>query len=385
MSTTREAIRSTYADRADAARAWHRSGRQVVGYLCDVVPRELISAAGFLPFRVPGDPDVDLDMVDEYVNVFRTPFSERPTRVGFTASTLELLLRGSYEFLDYLVVPHTRSAVQSIYRELTLASELLPPGRLPTLYYLDKTYADSDGWFDRTAVAEFTDVLETWAGHPVTDEQLTVAIAEHNRVRGVLSRIGHARRAEPPAVLGSDALKLFSLSTALPASDFIELAEAYLHELAPSSEPDRPRVFLAGSPHDHPAAYELIESCGAVVVGDDHCWGDRCAEWPVSSACAPRDAVAERFQRMPACSLRFPFAVDGFESRLVNARCDGVVFWVLAGDDLQLWETPEQIAAADRLGLPYLHLSGQPYGRDVPAGVRTQLADFVAGLAERVS
>lgn len=384
MSTAVEALRTAYLDRTAAARAWHEAGGVVVGYLCDVVPDELLTAAGLLPFRVSGDPDLGVDLVDAYVDTYRTAFSSRSRRVGFTTSVLEAALRGDLDFLDFLVVPHTRSAVQSIYRELELARDHRPPGRIPTMYYLDKAYAHSAPTvaFDRDEVLAFAEQVQEWAGRTVTPEDLAAASAERNALRRLLARVTAARRTDPPCVHGSDAMRAFSLATAMPAAQAAPLISEWLDEAAAGNALTGPRIFLAGSPQDHPAVYELIESTGATVVADDHCWGDRCASGVLADTADPLSGIVDRFHTTPACSVQFPFAdaVDRFAARVRAARCDAVVFWVLEGDDLQLWETPEQIAAVDRLGLPVLHLPGQPYGRLPEPETRDQVRTFVSTL-----
>lgn len=385
MSTAIDALRSAFRDRSAAARRWHESGGQVVGYLCDVVPDELITAGGLFPFRVAGAPDVGTESVDAYVGVYRTPFSSRSKRVGFTTSVLESILRGDLDFLDVLVVPHTRSAVQSIYRELVLAHDLQPPGRIPTLFYLDKAYTDSGltKAFDRDEVFRMAAAVEEWTGRPLSPAALRAATADRNAVRRLLARVSAARRADPPTLLGSDALRAFSLAQALPSSEAIELLTAWLATAQPEVGPPRARVLLAGSPQDHPAVYELIEACGATVVADDHCWGDRCAVGLLREEDDPLSAIAERFHDAPACSLRYPFSddIERFAARVKAARVDAVVFYVLEGDDLQLWETPEQVAAVCRLGLPVLHLPAQPYAHPDPEAA-DRLTAFLSALAE---
>ena len=116
-----EELRTQYRDRDAAARAWKAGGGRVVGYLCDNVPEELIVAAGFLPYRLSGDPMEGTEAIERFVKPFAGPFSARNRGVGFTDAMLNMLLRGHYAFLDYLIIPHTRKAIQAYYRELTLA------------------------------------------------------------------------------------------------------------------------------------------------------------------------------------------------------------------------------------------------------------------------
>src|SRR6478609_9535059 len=104
-SAAMDALREQYRWRDRAARAWKADGGRVVGYLCDNMPEELIMAAGFLPYRLSGDPTEGTDAIEQYVQPYAPPFSARNRGVGFTDAILNMLLRGRYAFLDYLVVP----------------------------------------------------------------------------------------------------------------------------------------------------------------------------------------------------------------------------------------------------------------------------------------
>src|SRR3954470_12006061 len=131
-----ERLRAEYRDQQQAARTWKAAGGTVVVYLCDNVPVELIDAAGFLPVRVTGDPEGSVDAVRRHVDGLFQP----TRRIGFAESMLARLLDGTYEYLDFLIVPHNRHAIQAIYQELLRAGATYPELRLPTLHLLDKSW-----------------------------------------------------------------------------------------------------------------------------------------------------------------------------------------------------------------------------------------------------
>src|SRR5215203_972015 len=172
-------VREQYRSRDAAALAWKSGGGQIVGYLCDNVPEELIMAAGFLPYRISGDPTEGHDAIEQYVQPYAPPFSARNRGVGFTDAMLNMLLRGRYAFLDYLVVPHTRKSIQAYYRELTLAHLAHPELALPELFYLDRAYTPfyTSEVFNRECLMELKTQLEAWSGRPITTEALVEAVA----------------------------------------------------------------------------------------------------------------------------------------------------------------------------------------------------------------
>ena len=140
MSTALEILKDHYQRRDQAARAWKANGGKVVGYLCDNVPEELILAAGLFPYRLSGDPRAGRGAVERYVQPFALPFSARSQRPAFAEAMLNMLLDGTFDFVDFLIVPHTRKAIQAFYRELSLAGAAHSDLRLPEMFFLDRSY-----------------------------------------------------------------------------------------------------------------------------------------------------------------------------------------------------------------------------------------------------
>ena len=165
MGAALETVHEWYQQRDRAARTWKQHGGRVVGYLCDNVPEELILAAGFMPYRLSALPNTGTDAIERYVQPFAAPFSARNRGVGFTDSMLNLLLSNAFDFLDYLIVPHTRKTIQAFYRELNLAREAFPELRLPELYYLDRAYTPfyTSEIFNRRCVLDLQATLEGWS------------------------------------------------------------------------------------------------------------------------------------------------------------------------------------------------------------------------------
>jgi benzoyl-CoA reductase/2-hydroxyglutaryl-CoA dehydratase subunit BcrC/BadD/HgdB len=379
-------FRDHYLHRDRAARAWKRAGGRVVGYLCDNVPEELIMAAGFLPYRLSGNPDAGPDALEHYIQPFAAPFSARNRGVGFVDAMLTMLLSGAFDFLDYLVIPHTRKTIQAFYRELTLARQVYPELALPELYYLDRAYTPfyTSEVFNRQRLLELKSQLELWSGQPITDAALAEAIEVTTESRQLLRQVANWRAADPPRLSGVDALQVFATAFFMPKPDHNQLLRALL-EAPPERAPDAVvRLFVGGSPLDHLQLYELVESSGARVVAEDHCWGNRCAEFTLDAGLPPFEALADRYHRRPACSIDFPMArvVDRCVARACTANVDGALFFVLDNDGVHVWDTPDEVAALECNGIPSLYLNRQPYRIDDPEPLTSQIRQFVGTLGK---
>jgi benzoyl-CoA reductase/2-hydroxyglutaryl-CoA dehydratase subunit BcrC/BadD/HgdB len=382
--TVLDTFRRHYRQRDLAARAWKAAGGKVVGYLCDNVPEELIIAAGFLPYRLSGDPLAGTDAIERYVQPFAPPFSARNRGVGFVDAMLEMLLDGRFDFLDYLVIPHTRKTIQAMYRELDQARAAHPDLVLPELHYLDRAYTPfyASEVFNREHLLELRSQLERWSGQPLTVTALAEAIELTNTSRYLLQRLATLRGADPPQVSGVDALQVIATSFFMPKAEHNQLLRNLLEVPPHSALRGKARLFVGGSPLDNLQLYELVESCGGVVIAEDHCWGNRCGEAPADTSLPPFEALADRYHRQPACSIEFPMArvVDRCVARACTASVDGALFFVMQDDGVHVWDTPDEIAALERNGIPSLHLTRQPYHFHDPEPLRQQLGQFIGTL-----
>ncbi len=92
--------RTQYLDSAKAG------GVKAIGYLCSFVPPELITAAGFLPVRITGDPLLDGGKASEYIE---------PNLCPYVRNCFELMIGKKYQGLDGVVLPAACDAVERIY------------------------------------------------------------------------------------------------------------------------------------------------------------------------------------------------------------------------------------------------------------------------------
>lgn len=168
----------------------------------------------------------------------------------------------------------------------------------------------------------------------------------------------------------------------MPRAEHNQLLRSLLNAPPPSTPHEKARLFVGGSPLDNLEFYALVEACGGVVVAEDHCWGNRCGEAPADTSLPPFEALADRYHRRPACSIDFPQVrvVDRCIGRACAANVDGALFFVMESDGVHVWDTPEEIVALERNGIPSLHLAHQPYHIDDAESLRRQVGEFIGTL-----
>lgn len=384
MTTALQTMRENYAQRDKAARDWKARGGKVVGYVCEVVPEELIAAAGFMPYRVSGDPLArDQAVLDKYLNSIwpASDFYTRHMKLEAVASIFQLLVSGRYDFLDYLVIPNTKKGVYLLHRLLKNARKYHPDLRIPELHLLDRTLTPffASRMFNRARIIDFRKKLEEWSGRPITDAAMAAEVAASNEGKALLDQVTALRTARPPRISGAEALQIFGSAKFMPRRDHNELLRQFLADAAALPARSGKRVFVGGSAADNLQLCEIIEAAGGTVVGEDHCWGERCTALPISTRMEPLEAIADRYVRLPACSVRFPMSrsVEHCTARAKAAAADAAIFNVFRDDNAQVYDIPDQMKGLREIGIPSLYLQEQPYRITDAGSVRSVVRQFL--------
>jgi benzoyl-CoA reductase/2-hydroxyglutaryl-CoA dehydratase subunit BcrC/BadD/HgdB len=382
MPTSLEILRDHYQHRDQAARAWKQAGGQVIGYICETVPEELIRAAGFFAYRVSGSPDIGTEALHKYVHPLAAKaFSiGRTSQLEYVNSICSMALEGRYDFLDYLVISNTRRVILLIQAQLLAAQTAYPQLRMPERYVLDRAQTPflASSMFNRDRVKAFRTQLQTWAGRKIDDASLQAAIAEGNEMRAIRRQAASLRHSAH--LSGVEALWIYGASRIMPPRDFIELARSALRDAEQRTPRSGARLFAGGSPIDQSQLYEVLESVGATVVADDHAWGDRSAEADIVAGTDPLEALITHYETLAPLVYPLSHSVSRTVSLAQAAGVHGAVFNLYRGDDIKLWEAPDEIAALTQAGIPSLHLQEQPYRISDTSTLEAQVSDFVGSL-----
>ena len=373
-------LQKHYRQRDLAARQWKEKGGKVVGYLCDNVPEEFILAGGLFPLRLSGDPWGGTEKIGNYSergNVF--------SREGFVASILHMILNGKYDFLDYLIIPHARDSVHRLYPTLVNRQEAEPDLKLPELYYLDNLHTTfySAGIYNRDRWLELKKQLEKWSGKEITNDQLSQAIDFTNENKSLLKKTADLRAADRPRISGVDALQIIGSSMFMHKEAHNELLREYLAGAGELPKRNGVRLFVEGSPLDNPQLYDIIESCQATVIAEDNCWGNRYFDVPIDVTDDPLEAVIDRYNNKAPCPRMYPLGrrIAYCLDNALAARAQGVIFNITRFDEIQAWETPDEINALKEKGIPSLYLKDQPYLIADPEVVKAKIVEFIQGIS----
>jgi len=355
--TAFEIMQKHYRQRDLAAREWKKKGGKVIGYFCDSIPEELVLAAGFFPLRIAGDPHSGTEEIDKYLETFYE---------GFVRTSLNMIITGKYDFIDYLVIPRARDSVAQLYSHLCQIKSLNPDIKLPVLYFLPQVQPRSymSGFFNHDRIIELKTQLEKWTGERITKKALSKAIAVTNENKMMLKKVAELRAAEPPRISGVEALQIIGSSMFMLKEEHNILLTQYLSDIDKLPERSGVRLFVEGSPLDNLQFYELLESCGVTVVGEDNCWGNRYSDVPIDTINDPLEAIISRYLKKSPCPYVFfptDLRADYCRDKAIESKAQGVVFYISQWDPSQIWDYPEQKRILDAKGIPNVCFMHQKY------------------------
>lgn len=298
---------------------WKASGKPVVGYFCNYVPREILLAAGALPLRLRGVGSEDSSRGDAYLSA----------RVcTYVRHVMSLALEGHYDFLDGEISTNTcdhvrRSADVFVKKTAVPFHGFLSVPRTPREslygYYLGE-------------LRKLVQGLEGHFGVKIGPQELRQAVRTLNEIRGRLRKINRMRLEEKPKISGAEALSVHIASQVLPPGVFADLADRLIPALEerPGLDTSRARFVLVGAELDEPEYLEAVESQGALVVADLLCFGARSVLNPTDEGASdPLDAIGRAYFFGSSCARMigdFGRRWEELKRLVVEARADGVVF-----------------------------------------------------------
>jgi benzoyl-CoA reductase subunit C len=366
-----------YQDYGLRARELKKQGRKIIGYLCAFVPVEIITAAGFVPFRIKGDVNEPITKADTEMETIICPL---------VRSCFDMALKGNYEFLDGIVIPH---ACDSICRTYDVWKYSL---NLPYAHFINMPHGTGDPSLDfyKEILKTFRTSLSKFAGKEISDQALAEAIKLHNQNRAKVKELYKLRKSSPPLISGEELTKVLIAAMSLPVEESITMLGEVITEVrgrgAPSAQKPA-RIMVIGAQVDDIAFIKLIEDSGAWVVADDLCPGAREFMASVDVTADPIAGLAERYLRKIKCGRTYREMTGNYEEYLEDRfghmgrmikdfGVDGVVLYIYKYCDPYGFEVPQIKSYIEAKGTPVLYLEDE-YSMSTIGRLRTRIQAFL--------
>jgi len=370
-------VEKYYADYGFRARQLKQEGKKIIGYLCAFTPVEIITAAGFVPFRIKGSVNEPITKADTQMETIVCPL---------VRSCYDMTLKGNYNFLSGLIIPH---ACDSICRTYDIWKNTID---LPYTHMINMPHGteDSSLSFYRDILNVFKTSLGNFAGKEITKESLAEAILKHNTNRIAVRELMELRKLQPPLISGSDMTKVLVAAMSLPVDESTDLLKSVIAEIKHKTVGPKnasARVMVIGAQVDSAAFIKLIEDSGAEVVIDDLCPGTREYWSTVDITDDPIDGVASRYLRKIKCGRTYreqkgtypEYQVDRFGhigNFAKEFKVDGVILYFYKYCDPFGFEVPALKSYIQSQNIPVLYLEDE-YSMSSIGRLKTRIQAFL--------
>ncbi|MEW6665994.1 MAG: 2-hydroxyacyl-CoA dehydratase family protein [Thermodesulfobacteriota bacterium] len=367
-----------YTEYGLRAKELSREGKKIIGYVCSFVPLEMITAAGCIPFRVRGDIREPVTKGDTLLETIVCPFIR---------SCFDLCVKGRYDFLSGMVIPH---GCDSMVRSYSVWNYSLD---LPYFHFLNvpSVVKDSSMEFFQAELNTYRRSLEKFVGSAISDADLAGAIRAHNEHRKKVRALYEFRKANPPTLSGTELTKTLTVAASLPVEESNALLDEVLAEVGSrNGSPFKagPRILIDGPCVDNVELMRIVEELGAHVVVDTLCNGTRDNFPTVNENGDPVEALARRYLAGINCPKTYRDNKAGtFEGDIRSRfgdigsfakefKADGAILYTYKFCDPFGFEVPARKAFYESIQVPLLCLEDL-YSAGTSGQLKTRIQAFL--------
>ncbi len=358
---------------------WQKSNKKVVGYYCTYIPEELLHAAGLLPFRIRATGTKDTDLGDIYMVRFTC---------SFVRATLDLALRGGYDFLDGFLVCNSCDHSRRMFElfNLKVFNRENFNKKVPQ-FYLALPHVITDEGFEwyKKEVEELKEELEkAYQIKEITNEKLLESINIYNENRKLLRNIHELKLQEKPKLTGSEFLQINMANSSIPkdiANQELNRIIDALKNRKPIDVSNKKRIILVGSIVDNIDFTQLIENSGAFIASDFLCFGTRNFNDDVQlvNYDDPLENITKRLYYRLSCPRMMDDhlrRLDFLKEEINRAKIDGVLLQRINNCDLHGCDNMLFTHELKELEIPVLNIDREFYQSDT-SRLQTRIEAFI--------
>ena len=352
-------------------------GRKIVGTFCVFVPEEIVLAADAVCVGLCAGAEIGKEAAEKILP--RNTCALIKSFVGFKLSRLCPYI----ESCDLVVGETTCDGKKKAYE---IFADYAP------VYVMEipqmKNACDRDLW--KTEILRFKDKIEGITGNTITAEKLQAATKMVNDRRRALQRLNQLRAASPVPISGRDVLLINQISFYDDPVRFTGQINQLCDELEERVKAHQgivpentPRLMLSGCPMAVPnwKLPFVVESSGAVIVGEESCIGTRNTRDLVAENSQNLeemlDALADRYMRIDcACFTPNTERLDNITGMAKDLKVKGVIHYGLSFCTPYAVEAFKVEKALQAAGVPMLSIETDYSMEDVEQ-LKTRVEAFV--------
>jgi len=358
------------------------AGRKIIGSYCVFVPEEIALAANATLVGLCSGADFAMEEVEKRLP--RNTCALIKSAFGFKIGKVCPYL----EAADMVVGENTCDGKKKAYESF---------GKLvDNLYVMDLPQMKS-GEGRALLKAEyhrFKKEVEGLTGVSITPESLKKGIQTVNKKRAALHRLSSLRKHDPSPISGLDSLLANQVAFYDNPARFTESVNKICDELEKRVldqtgvfEKKRPRLLISGCPQAVPnwKLPAIIESSGAVIVGEESCVGERgfrnLTDDSGETVEEMMEAIVDRYFQVD-CAVFTPNSdrLDHIEEMVAAYRADGVVHYGLQFCQPYLMESIPVSRALKEKNIPCLSIETD-YSMEDAGQLQTRVEAFIEQIS----
>ncbi|PSJ41047.1 2-hydroxyacyl-CoA dehydratase [Sphingomonas deserti] len=327
----------------------------------------MLLAAGLLPIRLVAPAGLATPRADALMG---------DTAMGLRGKRLlEQILHPTHRDIPLLITQADSEQPQifAALRELRRLGEPVPG----QIHFLDLLHLDREASrrYNRHRLAQCAAWLERIGGSTVSDAALAAQIATADCQHALFTRLAQLRRADDPRITGTDMLRIAGAAAIMaPEAHNAAMGDVLGSADALAARPGT-RLFVTGSAHEHADLYALIERAGAIIVGEDHGWGEPYLEAHLAHPTV--EACADPRLRPPARTVPPGVRAQQLVERVAACRAEMILHISIDGDEAAPWDI-----AAMRRALPDVPFLAVRTSLDGDEAFGEQVRRFLSGEPE---
>ena len=285
----------------DLVRKGKEEGNIALGYTCYFMPEVLLDLPGAFSVRLRAPRCTSPDIASYYM-------SGRTCHYG--RSLMERALEGGYNFIDAQLATETCTVTCRFQEHLEYMDDVINNAKFD-IEFTDVPFKKTDNGIDhyeKQLQIHVLDFLKNKYGIDTSDAALMKAVEEHNEVCKLIQEIGEYRKLDNPTITGYEFQIINLVTMVCPKYLIIDKLRETAEEMKTRKPDDKPnfiiKVELVGAENDDPDFTKLIESCGALVVADRHCYGSLESRQPIEikEGETPLRAIARHYLLTSQCA-----------------------------------------------------------------------------------
>lgn len=363
----------------DHIKDWQDKGNKVAGFYCTYIPEELLHAANFLPFRIRATGNQDTDLGDIYMVRFTC---------SFVRATLDLALKGSYDFLDGFLVCNSCDHSRRMFElfSLKVFNQVRIKKEVPQFYLALPHTITNEGfeWYKQEIQELKSELEKEFDLKGISPEELIDSIKIYNQNRALLREIHEIRIGKSPKLTGSEVLQIQMANSSVRkdfANQELKRIVQILNDADSIDISNKKRILLVGSVVDNIEFTELLENSGAYIASDFLCFGTRnmMDDIKVKSDEDPLDAITERLYYRLSCPRMMDDHIrrlNFLKNEIRRAKIEGVLLQRINNCDLHGCDNMLFSHELKELEIPVLNIDREFYQTDTTR-LQTRIEAFL--------